>query len=61
MPGPSSGVNPTTVEPRLTDWFREFFGEEYLTVNLFRSFGNFDDGGPLGPDEPRVLLAGQVP
>lgn len=53
-------MNPTTAEPRLADWYEEFFGEEHLTVNLFMSFGNVDDGGPLGPDSARVLLAGQV-
>jgi hypothetical protein len=53
-------VSPTTAERRLADWCDEFFGEEHLTVNLFMSFGYFDDGGPLGPDATRVLLAGQV-
>jgi hypothetical protein len=53
-------VSPTTAERRLADGCDEFFGEEYLTVNLFMSFGCFDDGGPLGADPPRVVLAGQV-
>jgi hypothetical protein len=53
-------VNPTTAERKLADGYDEFFGEAYLAVSLFMSFGYLDDGGPLGAGPPQVLLAGQA-